>query len=153
VTLTRRVRVAPQSRLRQRPCSSACQYVTSNPRDLQSVQALRATHGIAPDDVASILATGSDVQVMLAEPIERKRAPSVAIDAKFSIPFTIAAAMIDREVTLDSFDAASLGDPGKLALAAKVGFERQADWGRKVCQPGQQGTNMDRPWSSAFLAR
>lgn len=103
---------------------------------IEAVQALRATHGIAPDDVASILATGSDVQVMLAEPIERKRAPSVAIDAKFSIPFTIAAAMIDREVTLDSFDAASLADPGKLALAAKVGFERQADWGRDRAASG-----------------
>jgi 2-methylcitrate dehydratase PrpD len=103
---------------------------------IEAVQAIRAAHGLLPEEVASIVAAGGEVQVMLAEPIERKRAPTVAIDAKFSIPFTIASAMIDDEVTLDSFDAASLADPRKLALAAKVGFDRRPDWGRDRAASG-----------------
>jgi 2-methylcitrate dehydratase PrpD len=103
---------------------------------IEAVQTLRAAHDLRPEDVASIVATGGEVQVMLTEPADRKRAPTVTIDAKFSIPFTIAAAMVDQEVTLDSFDTASLADPRKLALAAKVRFERRADWGRDRAASG-----------------
>ncbi|MEG3152492.1 MmgE/PrpD family protein [Sphingomonas sp. ZT3P38] len=103
---------------------------------IEAVQALRAAHGFSPDDVAEIVATGGEVQVMLVEPPASKRAPATAIDAKFSIPFTVAAALIDGEVTLDSYDGASLADPRKLAQAAKVRFERHPDWGRERAASG-----------------
>jgi len=97
---------------------------------------LRAAHGFAPEDIAEIVATGGEVQLMLVEPAASKQAPATAIDAKFSIPFTIAAALIDLEVTLDSYDAASLADPRKRGLAAKVRFERHPDWGRERAASG-----------------
>lgn len=103
---------------------------------IEAVQLLRAAHGFAPEDVASIVATGGEVQVMLVEPAASKRAPATAIDAKFSIPFTIAAALIDDEVTLDSYDEASLSDPRKLAQADKVRFERHPEWGRERAASG-----------------
>jgi 2-methylcitrate dehydratase PrpD len=103
---------------------------------IEAVQSLRATHGFSPNDVAEIVATGGDVQVMLVEPAASKRAPATTIDAKFSIPFTVAAALIDGEVTLDSYDGASLADPRKLAQAAKVRFERHPDWGRERAASG-----------------
>lgn len=103
---------------------------------IEAAQGLRVAHDIAADSIASIVATGGEVQVMLAEPIERKRSPSVAIDAKFSIPFTVAAALIDDDVTLDSFDAAALVDPARRALAAKVRFEQRSDWGRDRAASG-----------------
>jgi 2-methylcitrate dehydratase PrpD len=103
---------------------------------IEAVQALRAAHGIRSQDVVAITATGGEVQTMLAEPIERKRAPAVTIDAKFSIPFAIAAALVDDEVTLDSFDAQALADPAKLAMAAKVRFECRPDWKRDRAASG-----------------
>ena len=57
---------------------------------------------------------------MLVDPLPRKQAPRVAIDAKFSIPFTVALALARGRVGLDDFDATSLADPGVLCLAAKV---------------------------------
>ena len=60
------------------------------------------------------------IQAMLLEPLARKAAPKVAIDAKFSIPFTAALALSRGRVGLDDFDAAALADPQVLALAAKV---------------------------------
>ena len=103
---------------------------------IEAVQVLRAAHGFAREDVVSVLAIGGEVQVMLVAPAASKRAPATTIDAKFSIPFTIAAALIDEEVTLDSYDAASLADPRKLVQAAKVSFERHPDWGRERAASG-----------------
>lgn len=103
---------------------------------IEGVQALRAREELDLDAIVSITATGGPVQRMLVEPAERKAAPTTAIDAKFSIPFTTAAALVDDEVTLDSFDPASLADPRKLALAGKVRFEQRADWGREHAASG-----------------
>lgn len=76
--------------------------------------------GVKPDQIAAIRAGIDPVTRMLIEPLDRKQAPAVAIDAKFSIPFTIALAGVRGQVTLDDFDAASLHDPQILALAARV---------------------------------
>jgi 2-methylcitrate dehydratase PrpD len=49
-----------------------------------------------------------------------KIAPETANAAKFSIPFTVAAAIARRRVTLAEFTDASIRDPALRALAAKV---------------------------------
>jgi 2-methylcitrate dehydratase PrpD len=81
---------------------------------------LREAHGVDPAAVAAIEVEHDDIQAMLADPPERKRAPAVAIDAKFSIPFTVGLALARGHVGLDDFDAAALADPAVLGLAAKV---------------------------------
>jgi 2-methylcitrate dehydratase PrpD len=104
---------------------------------IESVQSLRRQPGFDPAAITEIVAVGGIVQRMLALPAESKRQPAVTIDAKFSIPFTIAAAVLDDEVTLDSFDRASLEDPQKRALAAKVTFTERAGWGRERAASGE----------------
>jgi 2-methylcitrate dehydratase PrpD len=59
---------------------------------------------------------------MLAEPLEQKRCPATAIDAKFSLPFTVAVAVQRGEVRLDDFLPVALQDRAILALAAKVHY-------------------------------
>lgn len=76
--------------------------------------------GLGPERIVAIRAGTDRVTRMLIEPLERKQAPAVAIDAKFSIPFTLALAAVRGKVTLDDFDAASLSDPAVLAMAARV---------------------------------
>ncbi|GIL41609.1 MmgE/PrpD family protein [Roseiterribacter gracilis] len=100
------------------------------------IEAAQSMRPIDPDSIVEIIATGGEVQRMLVEPLARKQAPTVAIDAKFSIPFTVAAAFLDADVTLDSFDAASLADPRKRALASRVRFEQRPDTGRDSAQSG-----------------
>ena len=102
---------------------------------IEAAQLLRARYAIEPEAIAAIVATGGDVQRMLVEPAARKSAPSTTIDAKFSIPSTVASALLDDEVTLDSFDASALDDPGRRALAARVAFEL-APWGRDKSAAG-----------------
>jgi 2-methylcitrate dehydratase PrpD len=45
---------------------------------------------------------------MLAEPVERKRAPETVIDAKFSFFFVGALVFVRGDATLDDFAAAAL---------------------------------------------
>lgn len=97
---------------------------------LEIAERFVAERGVSPDQIAEVVATGSPVQTMLAEPIERKRAPAVAIDAKFSIPFTVAVALVDGRVTLESFQPDRLNHPSILAVAAKTRFVESGDWGR-----------------------
>lgn len=81
---------------------------------------LRARHVIDPARIVRIEVEHDAIQAMLLEPLARKAAPKVAIDAKFSIPFTAALALSRGRVGLDDFDAAALADPQVLALAEKV---------------------------------
>jgi 2-methylcitrate dehydratase PrpD len=69
-------------------------------------------------------------------PPEMRRHPATVVQAQFSIPFTVAAALIDREVGLRHFTAEGLKRPDILALAARVdcsvdeAIER--DWSRSI---------------------
>ena len=53
-----------------------------------------------------------------------------AVDAKFSIPFTVASALLDGAITLTSFAPERISDPVVGALARKVGERRNAAWGQ-----------------------
>lgn len=87
-------------------------------------------------DVRRIRIEGCEVHRMLADPLERKRAPQTAIDAKFSLPFTVATALVTGRVDLDSFTAPALRDSTVLALAALAQFEQRADWGPERAASG-----------------
>jgi 2-methylcitrate dehydratase PrpD len=90
---------------------------------IEAAQELRARYSFEARQIRSIRASIGPVQRMLIEPLTRKRAPSTAIDAKFSIPFTVAAAFVDSEVTLDSFAPAKLTDRELLGVARRVDFD------------------------------
>lgn len=81
---------------------------------------LRAEHGFSADDIAEIHVGIDSLQRMLIEPLARKQAPTTAIDAKFSVPYCVAIAMVRGAVDLDSFSSDMLRDPAVLQLAAKV---------------------------------
>lgn len=87
---------------------------------IEAALTLSARHGLKPTEIEALTATGGPVQVMLVEPAAQKQAPATAIDAKFSIPFTVAAALVRGEITLETFE--NLTDPAVLALARRVSF-------------------------------
>jgi 2-methylcitrate dehydratase PrpD len=92
---------------------------------IEAAQQLRSQNGIEWRDIKSVRASIGPVQRMLSEPLERKRAPSTVIDAKFSIPFTIATAFIEPEVTLDCFSIDRLRKPDVLSLSRRIEFDYQ----------------------------
>jgi 2-methylcitrate dehydratase PrpD len=76
--------------------------------------------GVTPDTIASVTLTGNELMRMLGEPVERKRAPVTAIDAKFSALFCFAQALVHGRVDLDSFLPGALGDVEVRRLASRT---------------------------------
>ena len=75
---------------------------------------------IEPADISEIILTISPIQTMLCLPRAQRLVPATAIDAKFSLPFTVGHALIHGTVTLDSFTPAARAEAAVLALASRV---------------------------------
>lgn len=80
-------------------------------------------------DIRQVRIEGCEVHRMLADPIERKRAPQTAIDAKFSLPFTVATALVTGRVDLDSFSDGALRHLDVLGVAGLATFLQRPGWG------------------------
>lgn len=91
---------------------------------IEMALALKAENRFKAEQVEAITVGIGPMQTMLVEPPERKREPAVAIDAKFSVPFCTASALVNDGVSLDSFGTKQLRDPAVLALAAKVHYQQ-----------------------------
>ena len=83
------------------------------------------THDIKPADIEDIklIISPTPLNRVLCEPLERKQSPRTAIDAKFSIPFVIAVAVVHRGVTLNHFTLQGLRDPTGLEVARRITYE------------------------------
>ena len=100
---------------------------------------LRNTYQLKPDDVETItIIGGTGGTQLLCEPIEKKRRPKVAIDGKFSIPFTTGVMMARGNVTLRDYTDEGLSDPAALAMADKVCY--RADPTQKIARGGSGGS-------------
>lgn len=64
---------------------------------------------------------------IVCEPADRKRAPASGYEAKFSLPYAVAAAMVDGEVAHRSFTDAAASRRSVMELAAKVEYHPAND--------------------------
>lgn len=83
--------------------------------------ALGREHRLAPESIADVecLVPAGELPI-ICEPRDSKLEPRTSYDAQFSLPYTLAAALVDGRVTLDTFAPERLGDRRLLALAARV---------------------------------
>jgi 2-methylcitrate dehydratase PrpD len=82
---------------------------------------------------------GTGATKLLSEPLHLKRRPRLSIDAKFSIPFTSAIAMVHGNVALKHFTDDALHDPAVLAMADRVSYREET--GREVQFGGDSATS------------
>jgi len=113
------------------PC---CRF---NHTAIDAALALRASAGIRPDRVRRIrAAVNRQAYEAVCTPIDVRKAPRTVVHAQFSIPFTVAAALVDGGVRLAHFDEASLRRDDILDLAARVDAivdeDIERDWGRNI---------------------
>lgn len=84
---------------------------------------LRERHQFAADQIAAIRCFISPEQVaIVCEPIEHKRAPRTAYEAKFSMPYVMAAALIDGGINLGSFASTQVQRDDVRKLATRVDY-------------------------------
>ena len=89
---------------------------------IDAALAIREEHGIEPSDIEEIIVHASKmVYDMVGSPFAIRENPQV--DAQFSIPYTVAAALIRGDVFLKDFEESPIRDPRALACAEKVRVE------------------------------
>ena len=80
--------------------------------------------GVSPDDISSISCkVGEGTVHRLWEPLAEKRNPSTAYSAKFSVPYCIAAGIIDEAAGLAQFTDNRVTDLEILKLANRVSYK------------------------------
>jgi len=84
--------------------------------------ALEARTRTRVDEILEVTLEGAPVNEMLAVPLAAKQRPTSAIDAKFSLPFTVATALVRGGVTLESFSPASLQSVDVLRVAERIRY-------------------------------
>jgi len=97
------------------PC---CHY---NHAYLDCALELRIEHALTAEAIESVECLVPAGQVpIVCEPRAAKLRPRTAYDAQFSLPFSVASALLDGRVGLDTYAPERLGDAGRLALAGRV---------------------------------
>jgi 2-methylcitrate dehydratase PrpD len=83
--------------------------------------AAEAAAGLKPQDIDRIVVRVPDVAVpIVLEPVEQKLTPAGAYDAKFSLPWCVAARLVHGRLDVPSFTGEALEDGRVLELARRV---------------------------------
>ncbi len=94
-----------------------CCYFTHT--SIAATQALADEHGISPADVESIAVTASrGARDALTHP-----APSTGLEAKFSMEYCVASALVREAVALDTFEEHALEDDAVQSVRERVQFD------------------------------
>lgn len=85
---------------------------------------------ITAEDVHHVQVSVGAQNKMLFEPLSERRNPETSIIGKFSIPFTMATALIRGNIDLNSFDYENLHDEKIRELAGRVDYTYMDEWQR-----------------------
>lgn len=81
-------------------------------------------------DIEKICLHVGDYHDLMCQPMDERRAPATLADAKFSLPFLVAVAVVRRGMSVSDFSQAGLGDPTVLEIARKITLTQDPalDW-------------------------
>ena len=87
-------------------------------------------NNLAPDDIAQIKLHVGDYHDLMCQPLAERCAPATLADAKFSLPFLVAVAIVRRGMSVTDFTQSGLRDPQVLTTARKITLARDPalDW-------------------------
>lgn len=99
--------------------------------------AAKAAWNLKADDIRRIeVAVTNQCYEAVCTPVAVRKAPKSIVQAQFSIPYNVAAAILDGRVGLGHFTDESLHRPDLLALTGRidgvVGAEIERDWSRSI---------------------
>jgi 2-methylcitrate dehydratase PrpD len=123
------------------PC---CRF---NHTAIDAALALRAAPGIRAEHVRRIrVGLNRQAYEAVCTPVDVRKAPRTVVHAQFSIPFTVATALVDGRVKLGHFGEASLRREDILALAQRVeafvDTDIEREWSRNI-SPAELHVEMD----------
>jgi len=89
---------------------------------IDAVLRLAKQYDIVPEQIENIELTVGPMGEKLFNPKELRYLPNSAIEAKYSLPFTVAAAIARRKVSLAEFTPPGITDSEVLSLASRVNY-------------------------------
>ncbi len=97
---------------------------------IHAVLELMKEQRLKAEEVERVDVFVGDFQTEMSYPLDRRRAPATAVDAKFSLPYVVALAVAKGGVTVADFAAEALKDPVVLEMARRVVpvEDEEADW-------------------------
>jgi 2-methylcitrate dehydratase PrpD len=104
---------------------------------IDAALALKSKYAIKPEQIKEIRAVGGQSGYTLCEPLDIKRSPRTIVDAQFSVPYTVAAALINSSVTPEDFTSQSIKRENILNLAQKVSGALDEKMTRHGVSPGK----------------
>lgn len=90
---------------------------------IDATRALIAKHDITPGRVAKVQLKVGTLGMHLCLPDQSRKRPTLASDAKFSVPFPVAACLAFGNIDLASFSAENLINPKVMAMVDKIEYE------------------------------
>jgi len=113
------------------PC---CRF---NHTAIEAALALRASKGIAAERIRRVrVGVNRQAYEAVCTPIEVRKLPPTIVHSQFSIPYNVAAALIDGGVELGHFSDSSIRRPDILALAQRVDTfvddDIEREWSRNI---------------------
>nr|WP_298099256.1 MmgE/PrpD family protein [uncultured Shinella sp.] len=87
---------------------------------IDATRLLIAKHGITPADISKVIVNVGSLGMHLCKPEASRKRPTLTSDAKFSVPFSVAACLVEGNITLASFSEANLNNTAVLALTDKT---------------------------------
>jgi 2-methylcitrate dehydratase PrpD len=99
----------------------ACHYIHAS---LDATREVVAQTPLAPDEIEEIVALTTDAGVSLVlEPLDAKHRPRTEYDAKFSLPYSLAALLTRGDVDVTTYIGDAISEERVLDLAGKVRYE------------------------------
>lgn len=93
--------------------------------------------GIEAADVECITVyNGPGEFPLLSSPLAKKQRPASVVEAQFSIPWTVAAALVDRRITLEHFTAKAIQRSDLLAATQRIRTAQEEELARPGGGPG-----------------
>lgn len=105
---------------------------------ITSALALVRERGISAEEIKAITVEVNTPSLQLCVPVEARQRPKTVLDAKFSIPYTVATAIIKGTITLEDFSPETIRNAKTLGLAQKVAHRFNAELdARRGMTPGR----------------
>jgi 2-methylcitrate dehydratase PrpD len=89
-----------------------------------------SANGLDFEDIAHIRLHVGNYHELMCQPLEERRAPATLADAKFSLPFLVAVAIVRRGMCVSDFSDAGLRNPQILEIGQKISLVKNSalDW-------------------------
>lgn len=104
---------------------------------IDATLSLMSRHNIKADQVQEITVYGGESGYALCVPLEVKRTPRTIVDAQFSVPWTVATALVKGKVSLEDFTEEAIKNKDVLEISQKVTGHLDTGMNRHGVGPGR----------------